>query len=44
MDGIDNPGPDDFAVINGDPSLTLVGRPALNTMYIGMTNTFEPLG
>jgi len=42
VNGIDNPGPDDFAVINSDSNLTLVGRPALNTMYLGVTNTFEP--
>ena len=42
VDGIDNPGPDDFAVIEGDSNLTLVERTALNTMYLGMTNTFEP--
>jgi ABC-type transport system substrate-binding protein len=40
--GIDNPGPDDFALIEGDSALRLVERPALNTFYIAMTNTFEP--
>jgi len=42
VDGIDNPGPDDFAVIEGDANLALLDRPALNTFYIAMTNTFEP--
>jgi ABC-type transport system substrate-binding protein len=42
VDGIDNPGPDDFAVIEGDANLTLMERDALNIFYIGMTNTFEP--
>jgi peptide/nickel transport system substrate-binding protein len=38
VDGIDNPGPDDFAVIEGDPNLQLIPRPALNIMYIGFNN------
>lgn len=42
VDGIDNPGPDDFAVIQGDSNLALINRPALNIMYVGMTNTFAP--
>lgn len=43
IDGMDNPGPDDFATIDGDPTLQLLPREALNTMYVGMTNTFAPL-
>jgi len=42
VDGIDNPSPDDFAVIRSDPNLQLIEREALNTFYLGMTNTFEP--
>jgi ABC-type transport system substrate-binding protein len=42
VDGIDNVGPDDFAVIQGDANLALIDRPALNTFYIATTNTFEP--
>lgn len=42
VDGIDNPGPDDFAVIEGDSNLALVNRPALNIFYIGFTNTYAP--
>jgi peptide/nickel transport system substrate-binding protein len=42
VDGIDNPGPDDYAAIKADSSLQLLDRPALNTMYVGITNTFTP--
>ncbi len=42
VDGIDNVGPDAFATVEGDSSLQLIKRPALNVMYIGMTNTFAP--
>jgi ABC-type transport system substrate-binding protein len=42
VDGIDNPGPDDFAAIEGDSDLQLQNRPALNVFYVGMTNTFAP--
>jgi ABC-type transport system substrate-binding protein len=42
VDGIDNPGPEDFAVIEGDANLKLVNRPALNIFYIGFTNTYAP--
>ena len=42
VDGIDNLGPEDFAVVEADPNLQVVNRPALNTFYIGMTNTFAP--
>jgi ABC-type transport system substrate-binding protein len=38
VDAIDNPGPDDFATIEGDSNLQLLPRPALNTMYIGFNN------
>ena len=38
VDAIDNPGPDDFAVIEGDSNLKLIPRPALNIMYIGFNN------
>jgi ABC-type transport system substrate-binding protein len=38
VDGIDNPGPDDFAVIEGNADLQLIPRPALNIMYIGFNN------
>lgn len=42
VDGIDNVGPDDFAVVEADPDLQLMVRPALNVFYIGMNNTFAP--
>jgi ABC-type transport system substrate-binding protein len=42
IDGFDNPAPDDFATIEGDSNLHLQIRPALNTFYVGMTNTFPP--
>lgn len=42
VDGIDNIGPDDFAVVEGDANLQLMIRPALNVFYIGMNNTFPP--
>lgn len=42
VDGIDNLGPEDFAVAEADSNLKVVYRPALNTFYIGMTNTFAP--
>ena len=38
VDGIDNPGPDDFAKIEADPNLQLITRPALNIMYLGFNN------
>jgi ABC-type transport system substrate-binding protein len=42
VDGIDNPGPDDFTTIQGNSDLALFNREALNVMYIGWTNTFAP--
>jgi ABC-type transport system substrate-binding protein len=42
VDGIDNPSPDDFAVIREDANLELLDREALNIFYFAMTNTFAP--
>jgi ABC-type transport system substrate-binding protein len=42
VDGIDNLGPDDFAVAEADSNLQVVYRPALNIFYIGMNNNFAP--
>jgi peptide/nickel transport system substrate-binding protein len=42
VDGIDNPGPDDFTTIQANTDLKLYNREALNVMYVGMTNTFAP--
>ncbi len=44
VDGIDNPGPDDFAAIQADANLQLVPRPALNIMYIGFNNNPQVTG
>ena len=42
VDGIDNPGPDDFEVIEGDPNLQLKTRNGTNVFYLGMNNTYPP--
>ena len=42
VDGIDNPGPDDFAVVEGDSSLQLKLRGGTNIFYLGMNNTYPP--
>jgi ABC-type transport system substrate-binding protein len=42
IDGFDNVAPEDFETIEGDSNLHLQIRPALNTFYVGMTNTFPP--
>lgn len=42
-DGIDNPDPSDYAAIQGDASLKLYPREALNVMYMGLNNTKPPL-
>ncbi len=42
IDGMDNPGSDDFSVIENDPNLTLYERPGTNIFYIGMNNTYPP--
>jgi ABC-type transport system substrate-binding protein len=42
VDGIDNPGTDDFPVIEGDANLALEPREALNVFYVGITNTYAP--
>ncbi|MCY7416885.1 MAG: ABC transporter substrate-binding protein [Chloroflexi bacterium] len=44
VDGIDNPGKDDMAAIDGDANLKLYPREGLNTFYIGMNNTYAPWG
>jgi ABC-type transport system substrate-binding protein len=38
VDGIDNPGPDEFETIEGDSNLTLYPREGLNTLYFGFNN------
>jgi ABC-type transport system substrate-binding protein len=42
VDGIDNPGKDDMAAIEGDSNLKLYPREGMNTFYIGMNNTYAP--
>ena len=42
VDGIDNPGPDDFAVIEDDPNLQLAQRNGTNIFYLGMSNAYPP--
>ncbi|HKP52204.1 MAG TPA: ABC transporter substrate-binding protein [Chloroflexia bacterium] len=42
-DGMDNPDPNDFASVQGDTSLKLYPREALNVFYIGLNNTKPPL-
>ncbi|MCU0476011.1 MAG: ABC transporter substrate-binding protein [Anaerolineae bacterium] len=42
VDGIDNPGPADFALIEGDPNLALFPRDGANVFYIGFNNTIAP--
>jgi peptide/nickel transport system substrate-binding protein len=39
VDGIDNPGADDFDTIKANAELKLFERTALNIMYVGMNNT-----
>ena len=42
-DGIDNPDPNDFKSIQGDATVKLYPREALNVFYVGMNNTKPPL-
>jgi peptide/nickel transport system substrate-binding protein len=42
VDGIDNPAPDAFEQVAGDPTLQLLPRPGLNVFYVGMNNAFPP--
>jgi ABC-type dipeptide transport system, periplasmic component len=43
VDGIDNPNPEDFEVIQKDPNLQLYIRPPLNIAYLGLNNNYPPL-
>ncbi|MEZ4718672.1 MAG: ABC transporter substrate-binding protein [Caldilineaceae bacterium] len=42
VDGIDNPGPDDFEAIEADENLQLALRNGTNIFYLGMNNTYPP--
>ena len=41
-DGISNVGPEDFEVVEKDPTLKLIEVPAANIFYIGFNNTIPP--
>jgi ABC-type transport system substrate-binding protein len=43
IDGMDNPGTDDFARIREDGNLTLYERPGTNIFYIGLNNWHAPM-
>ncbi|HMR67333.1 MAG TPA: ABC transporter substrate-binding protein, partial [Anaerolineae bacterium] len=42
VDGIDNPAPDGFEVIEADDTLALYPREGLNVFYLGMNRDFAP--
>ena len=42
VDGIDNPGSDDFETIEANSDLALYPRTALNIFYVGFNNKFPP--
>ncbi|MHB0922391.1 MAG: ABC transporter substrate-binding protein [Bellilinea sp.] len=42
VDGVDNPAPEDFATISGDPNLALYPRDPLNIFYIGFNHEVAP--
>ena len=42
VDGIDNPGPDDFDVVTADANLQLKLRNGTNIFYLGMNNRNQP--
>lgn len=42
VDGIDNPGREEFSLIGGDPNLVLYPRPSMNIFYLGINNRFPP--
>ncbi|MBZ0278705.1 MAG: peptide ABC transporter substrate-binding protein, partial [Anaerolineae bacterium] len=42
IDGMDNPAPGDFAVIEADPNLALFPRGGTNVFYLGMNNWYPP--
>jgi len=42
VDGIDNPGADDVAVIKNDSALKFYDREGLNTLYLGFNVTIKP--
>lgn len=42
VDGIDNPGREEFELIRGDPNLVLYPRPSTTIFYLGINNRFPP--
>ncbi|MCS7259460.1 MAG: ABC transporter substrate-binding protein, partial [Anaerolineae bacterium] len=42
VDGIDNPGPEDFKIIEADPNLKLYPREGFNIFYIGFNTAYPP--
>ncbi|MCX6048923.1 MAG: ABC transporter substrate-binding protein [Chloroflexi bacterium] len=42
VDSIDNPGPDDFATIEGDANLQLKTRLSQNVLYMGWNRSYAP--
>jgi peptide/nickel transport system substrate-binding protein len=42
VDGIDNPAPEDYATIEGDSTLQLKDRSALNVFYVGLNHDIKP--
>ena len=42
VDGIDHPGPDDFAPVSNDSTTALMPRPAWNALYVGMQRRKPP--
>ena len=42
VDGIDNPGPEDFKTIQADPNLKLYPREGFNIFYIGFNTAYPP--
>ncbi|CAN5377903.1 hypothetical protein BH10CHL1_BH10CHL1_09140 [soil metagenome] len=42
VDSIDNPGPDDFATIEGDANLQLKTRSSQNVLYMGWNRSYPP--
>lgn len=42
IDGMDNPGPGDFAAIEGNPDYKLYPRLSQNIFYLGINNTIAP--
>lgn len=42
VDGIDNPGREEFDLIRGDPNLVLYPRPSTTIFYLGINNRYPP--